>query len=288
MRVAFYGVRGSIPSPGAHTVRYGGNSVCVHVTLADGSHLFLDAGTGLRGLGQHLGPTFEGDLHFLLSHAHWDHLLGLPFFGPIYRPGVRVHMHPDAAATPSWVWDGVHFPVPLNKLQAELCNVTPEDAGRVGSARISRIALNHPGGSTGFRIDDADGASLAYLTDNELSPPDGLITTPDALARFARGVDLLVHDAQYLSEELVDHAGYGHSSIPQVLSLIAQADPVMGALFHHAPWRTDDELDVIAEQAEEWMRKRTARCRVWMARERAALQVSPGSVVQLPDVPAWR
>jgi phosphoribosyl 1,2-cyclic phosphodiesterase len=226
MRVTFHGVRGSVPTPGPKTARYGGNSVCVEVRTADGTLIILDAGTGMRALGnQLLAEKFDGVINILLTHAHWDHILGFPFFAPIYREETRIMMYPAdeparALAKRGVLFDGIHFPIRREDLAAtlDLHPVLP-GAVQVGSARITRVPLNHPGGAYGYRLDDADGSSLCYLTDNELEPPSARTTAPDALARFAKGTDLLIHDAQYLPSDMPMKHGWGHSLVPQVLDL---------------------------------------------------------------------
>ena len=258
MRVRFFGVRGSIPTPGPSTVRYGGNSVCVQVELADDTRIVLDAGTGLRECGKHLAGH-AGAIHICITHPHWDHVIGLPFFGPLYVPDTRIVMHPMTAAGSERMrnpilFDGEHFPVRFADLPAQIERAAVEPEHRIGSARITAIALNHPGGCNGFRIDDDDGTSLCYLTDNELDPPSGLVTPPAALARFAAGASLIIHDAQYLPADLPAKRGWGHSQVDDVLALARDAEARAVALFHHDPDRDDDALDAIAAHAAGWAR----------------------------------
>jgi phosphoribosyl 1,2-cyclic phosphodiesterase len=272
MRVTFHGVRGSIPTPGPQTARYGGNSVCVEVRTADGTLIILDAGTGMRPLGnQLLAEKFDGVIHVLITHAHWDHILGFPFFSPIFRKETRMQMHPvdDAArelAKGGVLFDGVHFPVRRENLAATL-DMAPNLEGptQIGSARVTKVPLNHPGGAVGFRIDDADGSSLCYLTDNELEPPGARTTSVDALARFAEGTSLLIHDAQYMPSDMPTKHGWGHSLVSQVLDLGRSASARRLALHHHDPDRDDDALDRIGADATAWARTRGrdagARCR---------------------------
>jgi phosphoribosyl 1,2-cyclic phosphodiesterase len=267
MRVKFYGVRGSIPTPGPSTVRYGGNSVCVEVRLADGSCIVLDAGTGMRMLGKDLeAERFRDPIHLFVTHSHWDHIMGLPFFGPLYSKDMRIVLHPTTeralrAMKTADIFDPKHFPVAFAQLPAKLDLVENLGEHRIGSAVIRSIELVHPGGATGFRIDDADGSSVCYLTDNELALP------ADDLARFAAGCDLMIHDAQYVHADMPAKRGWGHSVVDDVLELARSAEAKAVALHHHDPDRSDDALDEIAAAAVTWTRERGSAMRTLVARE---------------------
>lgn len=283
MRVTFYGVRGSIATPGLSTVRYGGNTVCVDVRLSDGTVLVLDAGTGIRELGRVLlGEEHRGTLHCLFTHAHWDHIIGLPFFGPIWRKDTHLVFHPLANTAQeklrhnSILFDEIHFPVRAADIPARIELVERNEASwRIGPAIVTRIALNHPGGAQGFRIDDADGASVCYLTDNELAPPGTPTTTVDALARFAHGAGLLIHDAQYVEADMPAKRGWGHSVVSDVLDLSRRAEVSTLALFHHEPERDDEALDRIGVAASSWLKQNAPATTAIVAREGLTLTI-PG------------
>ncbi|HLV21508.1 MAG TPA: MBL fold metallo-hydrolase [Polyangiaceae bacterium] len=270
MRVAFHGVRGSVPAPGPSTARYGGNTSCVEVRLSDDSLLVLDAGTGLRELGNKLisnGST--PDVHLLLSHAHWDHILGLPFFGPLWRKDTRLFIYPLANDAQErfqrTIFDDIHFPVSANDIPAKLSFERPRvERWSIGPAEITRIKLNHPGGAQGFRIDDSK-RSVVYLTDNELTP--SARTAWDELLRFAHGADVLIHDSQYLPSDMPHKRGWGHSIVDDVLELGRQSEIKQLVLFHHDPDRDDAALDVIGENARAWMAERAPEVEVVVARE---------------------
>lgn len=280
MRVTFYGVRGSVPAPGPDTARYGGNTSCVEVVLADGSVVALDAGTGMRLLGNRLVEEGRSaHVHLLLSHTHWDHILGLPFFAPLWSQENRLSVYPLASdvqeAFRRNIFDDIHFPVNHKNIPAkvELLKLT-EQEWTVGSARVRRIALNHPGGAQGFRIQDEGGATLAYLTDNELGAPVPNGATLDELARFSENVDLLIHDAQYVPADMPRRRGWGHSLVSDVLRLGVAAEPKELALFHHDPDRTDDDLDAIGNEAVDYFRSESSATRVFVAKERLVVELT--------------
>jgi phosphoribosyl 1,2-cyclic phosphodiesterase len=285
MRVTFYGVRGSIATPGPSTVRYGGNTVCVGVRTLDGTLVVFDMGTGIRVLGDELvagGAALPSPIHVFVTHAHWDHIIGAPFFAPIYRKEAHVVLHAMSARAESSIahgvlFDGEHFPVRIADLPAHL--ERPKFAGgeiRVGSATVRAIALNHPGGCDGFRIDDADGSSACYLTDNELGAPlTGGVAPPSELGRFAHGVGLLIHDAQYMPDDMPQKRGWGHSVVDDVLALAKEAEARTVALHHHDPWRDDHALDLIAAHGRAWCRANAPAMSTLVASEGLTLDVKP-------------
>jgi phosphoribosyl 1,2-cyclic phosphodiesterase len=285
MRVTFYGVRGSIATPGPSTVRYGGNTVCVGVRTLDGTLVVFDMGTGIRVLGDELvagGAALPSPIHCFVTHAHWDHIIGAPFFAPIYRKEAHVILHAmspraESSIAKGVLFDGEHFPVRIADLPAKL--ERPKFGGgeiRVGSATVRAISLNHPGGCDGFRLDDADGASVCYLTDNELGAPvGGDAATPSELARFARGAGLVIHDAQYMPDDMPQKRGWGHSVVDDALALARDAEARTVALHHHDPWRDDHALDLIGAHARAWCRASAPKMSVVVASEGLTLEVKP-------------
>lgn len=263
--VTFWGTRGSIPTPGAATARYGGNTPCISVEAAGGHLVILDAGTGIRGLGTQLVERQNGAVkaEILLSHTHWDHIQGLPHFRPFFAPGNAVRIHGSRQGTTSLEailrqqMDPAVFPVPLDALSARL-TVEEVEPGEftVGEFRVRAMKLRHPGTTLGFRLTPkAGGSSMAYVTDNELGPGGQYGTSAtwrQEFVKFLGGVDLLIHDAMYTPAELDTHRGWGHSSYEEAVALAHEAGAKRLVLFHHEPEHADaamDELLALARKA---------------------------------------
>jgi phosphoribosyl 1,2-cyclic phosphodiesterase len=251
MMVTIYGVRGSLATPGPSTTRYGGNTSCVCVTGPDGSVLVLDAGTGVRSLGLDLPRTLRR-IDVLLTHLHLDHIVGLGFFGPLYDPGMEVHIWAPASATLDLgtrlrrYLSPPLFPVPLGELPCRL-HLHPVLHGQavIGPFGVTMARVCHPGPTVGYRI-EAGGAALAYLPDHE--PALGarhFPLEPEWTSGFdlANRVDLLIHDAQYTREEYPDHVGWGHSTIHHALAFARLAGVRSCLPFHHDPGRDDAGLE---------------------------------------------
>ncbi|GLR72997.1 MBL fold metallo-hydrolase [Agaribacter marinus] len=257
MKVTFYGVRGSIATPGAEFARYGGNTACVHVELNDGTDIILDSGTGIRLLGKKLAQK-DTPIFVLLSHNHWDHIQGFPFFTPAYQPERQIHIIPGQTKEhqPTAVLDqmsGSYFPVPKEVLAADIVINEIEknrNTWTIGNAKISRRPMNHPGGGSCYSIVE-DGSKLSYITDNELYPPykkDGDFLN---FVDFAKDSDLMIHDAQYIVQDMPAKQGWGHSVAEEAVKLAMGANVKTLALYSHDPERTDKQVDAITEHADE-------------------------------------
>ena len=301
MQITFWGVRGSYPVPGAATVRYGGQTSCVEVRSTTGETLIVDAGTGLRALGNKLAgeATAPQHYHVLLSHVHWDHIQGLPFFSPAYVPGTRISIYAllTAADELQQVIGGItrheFFPMPLEAVPAsfEFHQVEPGVSFAVGPFQIMPIALNHPFGSVGYRL-DGDGTSVAYISDTApftevlhkqhflhgpepLSDDDRLALTAmrDALVRRLVDVDTVIYDTHFLPEEYERFPHYGHSTPDHAIDICVEARARRLVLYHHAPSHGDDQMDRIAT---EYLAKGKARdLEVLTAFEGMTLPIGP-------------
>ena len=272
MLITFYGVRGSIAAPGPSTVKYGGNTSCVHVRLDAGRNLIFDAGTGIRELGNRM-VLHDEPLLLLLSHGHWDHIQGYPFFGPIYQPGREIRVcqgvESNAIALKAILeqMDGSNFPVHSEDLPSRITTVQQVDEYLNDQTfHTIRKDLNHPGGGHAYRIEE-DGVSIAYITDNELDPPGAPQTTYDQWVDFCHGVDLLIHDAQYTESDMPAKHGWGHSLISQVRQLAVDAQVKNLAMYHHDPERSDSELDEIAIESAKYFKSKNSVIGSYIAAE---------------------
>jgi len=276
MTIRFWGVRGSIPSPGAATVRYGGNTACVSVHLGEDNILVLDAGTGIRELGKTL-ETSMAPISVLLSHGHWDHIQGFPFFCPLYQPDRPIYVFPTPIGQTMWCaaleqMDGAHFPLTPDALPSRTQCITANSLPflhRHGFCMTS-VATNRPGGGSGYRLEHA-GRSVVYLTDNELEPPYEKATTCDEFVQFCRQADVLIHDAQYLEEDMPHKHGWGHSLVSQACTLAVAAEVKHLILFHHDPERSDAALDAIQAAARCWLHTQAPHMRCTAAYEGLAI-----------------
>ena len=261
--VTFWGTRGSIPTPGANTARYGGNTSCVALEGSGGQIVILDAGTGIRGLGATLleQPNGAVKAEILLSHTHWDHIQGFPHFKPFFAAGNSVRIWGSKQGPMSLdailhlQMDPAVFPVPLTAVAATL-SVQEVHAGgefTVGPFRVRAMQLRHPGTTLAYRlVPMAGGRSMAYVTDNELGPGGNYDIPPSwrqDLIRFLSGVDLLIHDAMYTPAELETHRGWGHSSYEEAVELAAEAGVKRLVMFHHEPEHDDGALDAVLSAA---------------------------------------
>jgi phosphoribosyl 1,2-cyclic phosphodiesterase len=262
VRVTFWGTRGTIPVPGLGTARYGGNTPCVSITDDAGHCVILDAGSGIRKLGHDLRARApHGRLDLFLSHVHWDHIQGLPFFSPMYADGQEIHIHGPSPvgvtleAVLERQLDPAVFPVPRTARPAQVVveELQPGDVARVPGFEVRSFGLSHPGGALGFRITpDGGGPTVAYLTDNELGS-GGAARVPagwrESLSQFVRDSTLLIHDGMYTPLLSAERLGWGHSNALDAVALAAEARVRQLALFHHDPEHDDGDVDGLLAMA---------------------------------------
>jgi len=292
MKVRFWGVRGSIPVPGRATNRYGGNTSCVEVRPRNAAPIIIDAGTGLRRLGKSLMEEAFGDgrgrASILISHTHWDHVQGLPFFSPLYRAGNQVDifarqrdLHLEAVFSAQN--RSPYFPVPLSAMEAEMRFHELIEGTRfeIGHATVSCTRLNHPWIAMAYRI-DVDGAAVVYCADtapftdvlfgkeflhkapslDEPLPPAvaaELARMRAGVVGLARNADLLIYDTQFTKEEYRRFPHWGHSHPDDAIAIARDAGAKRLCLFHHAPMRSDDDNDRILAQYREVVRAQEDR-----------------------------
>jgi phosphoribosyl 1,2-cyclic phosphodiesterase len=261
MRIKFWGVRGSTPTPQVENLRYGGNTSCVEVRLGDRIYIF-DCGTGFRVLGHQLEKEF-GDrpfsAHVFVSHFHWDHIQGMPFFRPLYdSPQSQFSFHASSRTRSlkqvmAEQMASPYFPVNLNQMRAKR-EFYEIDAGQVNlddDVKLETAWLNHPQGCMGFRLETKDGV-LVYATDNE--PGDVLFDK--AVRKLAEGADVLIYDAQYLPEEYeARRRGWGHSHWREAVNVVMESGAKELVLFHHDPDHDDACIDKVVKEARDYYPK---------------------------------
>ncbi|MGE0530315.1 MAG: MBL fold metallo-hydrolase [Hyphomonadaceae bacterium] len=265
MQVRFWGTRGSIATPGGATLRYGGNTSCVELRPDSGETILIDCGTGAHALGQALiaeGRAARG--HILISHTHWDHIQGLPFFAPLFVAGNEWQIYGPRGLGQSLrdvlagQMEYAYFPVALNAFAAKVhYHEVVEGGFAIGDTRIVTQYLNHPALTVGYRL-EADGASVVYASDHEPHSPDageGHAEEAEggdvAHIDFLRDADLVIHDAQYTAEEYPSKIGWGHSTIEYAVDMALAANARELALYHHDPMRGDDAVDKLLTRARE-------------------------------------
>ncbi len=252
--LAFWGVRGTLPVPGAGSIKYGGNTSCVTLKFPKGEFFIFDAGTGIKCLSDHLLKSKVGkiDGKIFISHPHWDHINALQFFVPFYIQGNEFQVcgpaHGDLTMREiiSSQMEGVHFPIKIKEFAARVYfSDLKEESFDVGSIVVKTMLLNHPGNCLGYRIEYKD-RIFCYITDNELYPEDSRFynkTYLTKLINFIQGANALVTDCTYTDEEYKSKVSYGHSSVTQVAELAHKANVEALYLFHHDPDQSDQDIE---------------------------------------------
>ena len=278
LRVKFWGTRGSIATPGPDTTRYGGNTACVEVRYGD-HILVIDSGTGIRPLGNALMKEFPQPpihIHIFVSHTHWDHIQGFPFFTPSFAPGNEIFLYSVRGAGKPLEkifrgqMDSDYFPVLLSDLLAHLHFIELTGPVEIGPLTVDFEYLNHPGIAIAFRI-SVGGKSVVYVSDHEpfYRSQEGELgeRAERKVTEFARGADLYIREAQYTEEEYPAKKGWGHSSLQDALRTAAQAQVRQLAIFHHDPAHDDTFMDQMMQGCQETVRASSYPFACFIAKE---------------------
>lgn len=289
--VRFWGVRGSIPTPGPSTSKFGGNTSCVEVEV-DGARFICDAGSGIRELGLELMASHDGPVvgHLLFSHMHWDHIQGFPFFGPAYVPQNHFTIwgpRPDDRRFAHLLSGQMHsdyFPVEFQDLGGCIEDDTlGEDGSTIDGVLVRSYLQNHPGSSFAYRLEKR-GFAVVYATDSELdqvmtnsaeseADPAALRRFPEDMVGFVEGADLLVADGQYSDEEYERYRGWGHPRATSVVDLAVQAGVKRVAIFHHDPMHDDRQVSALMEVCRQRAKAHGSEVDVFAAREGIELRI---------------
>jgi len=267
--------------PGKDTTLYGGNTTCLEITLNSGKKVIIDSGTGIRPLGDELARDNEKvSVHLLITHIHWDHVLGFPFFSPIYDSSTEIFI--DGFHTcmkglrytfDNKMGDGF-FPIKFDDLKARIHYIDKLSRGvlEIDDTVIDSIPLQHPQGGFGFRFRE-NNKILAFITDNELRENAWSGRTPEAYARFFENADVLIHDSQYTPQEIDERLGWGHSDYRSTCELALKANVKKLILFHHDPSRTDPEVTDIQKQCQKLARKVNSAITIQAAKENSEIEL---------------
>ncbi|MBN1398467.1 MAG: MBL fold metallo-hydrolase [Bacteroidetes bacterium] len=300
MKLTFWGVRGSIPTPGKHTVRYGGNTPCLELRLDDDKLFIFDAGTGIRNFGDYLINNGESvKAHLFISHPHWDHIQGFPFFKPAFIPGNELTIiGTDRVEKPleqiiSEQMNRIYFPVQLHDLKANINFVPIREEGemKVHDALVKMIYVNHPGFALGYRV-EYKGKVFVYISDNEPFDKasasmagniehavkekflnDGRGDPNQRIFDFCRDANVLIHDTTYTPEEYIDRVGWGHSDYLFTLRLAAEANVKRLYIFHHDQNHSDEKVDDILKKCKKEIRSRGYKFDCEAAIENATISI---------------
>ena len=276
--VRFWGTRGSIARPGYDTLKFGGNTPCVTVELSRERVFIFDAGTGIVDFGRTLSDiTRHYKFNLFISHPHWDHIQGLPFFQPLYRQGNEMVIHGTSHGklslreVISGQMNNLYFPVTIKEYASRVYfNELVEGDNEVDQLQVSAIGLNHPGETLGYRVLSESGKTVAYITDHEIFP-DGDAHNRNRLIAFLKGVDVLIHDTTYFDDEYPARAGWGHSGLTEVLKLSEEAQVKNLYLFHHDPSHDDEAVERKEVLAKRYFEERAVNVACFAAREGTAV-----------------
>ena len=257
MKIKLLGTRGSIPTPGKDTVKYGGNTTCIDLTLKSGEKIVIDAGSGMRILSEEILSKKINHINLFLTHSHWDHIQGFPFFIPIYIPNFSIKIF---AASPTYErlldilkgqMQSLYYPVPFKQIGAKIEFEKIRKKGiTINGVKISSILTNHPLETHAFKFEE-NGKTLVFMSDNELDHQDIAVVPYEKHLNFIKGADVLIHDAQYEKKEMEKHKSWGHSSWEQTVDFAKEGGVKRLYLTHYDPSRKDNQIDKIVKKAQK-------------------------------------
>lgn len=280
MKIKFWGCRGSIPVPDGRMIRYGGNTACVEINV-DGKILIIDAGTGIRKLGEDLTREKVKHMNIFLTHSHWDHIQGFPFFNPIYTKESHICIYGYTKSYRqikdilSKQMSYEFFPVRFSDLKSKISFADNYDhLEKEGNFKVSTIDTNHPINTQGIRL-EKNNESFVFITDNELKAQNA--TTPySGFVNFCKNATFLIHDAQFTENEYKKSKGWGHSTYRQVIQLARDAEVKNLGFYHHDPNREDKQLDEIEKYFSNYCNKKKYRFKVSVIKEQDEIDLSLG------------
>jgi len=245
MVIKFWGVRGSVPSPGKETSYFGGNTTCVTVE-SDSTLIIIDGGTGIRNVSSVVEKNSLKNIHIILTHYHWDHLQGLPFFLPLFNPSINIDIYGkrNVSKVLSTQMKQPFFPADYKNLPSKINHKKIKPFFNIGDISVETIENNHPSGCVGLKLIKGN-KCFTFITDNEINAHSNQVTTQDQFVDFIRGSSLFVHDAQYTDEEIKKKRGWGHSTYNEVVAIAEKANCKNVVFTHHDPMRWDNALKEI-------------------------------------------
>jgi len=273
MKIKFWGARGSIPVNGKKYLKYGGSTTCLELRSRKNELIVVDAGSGIRALGKELIKNHHNEFNMLFTHSHWDHVMGFPFFAPIYSKKTRIRVRGCSFSSDSVreiiakTMQPPGFPVKFEEISARFeFDSVCETGFEIGDIKINPVELSHPNRGLGYKFVEG-GRSFVFLTDNELGfiHPDG--HSPQEYAAFCRGADLLVHDADYSDGEYPRRKTWGHSTYRQALNLALASGVSALGLFHHNQDRSDAEVDAAVSACSALLRARGSKMKCFAVKE---------------------
>ncbi len=267
MKIHCWGSRGSVAVSGKEYIKYGGDTTCIEIAGSDGELIILDAGTGIRGLGVRLEQEHTSSINLLITHAHWDHLSGFPFFAPIYDKKTHITVYGPQPTQVSLkkiiskTMSAPYFPIDFKDIEADI--TFPRMNGSdysIGSVLVKTIPLRHPSEGVGYSLAQG-GKRFVFLTDNELGDNYSNGLKYKDYVKFASHADLLFHDAEYKREEYKKTKGWGHSAYLDAVKLGLDAEVKALGLFHHNQERTDSEINSIVKECKEVIAQKGSKMR---------------------------